>query len=60
MTHGNISFAFNYDQNGCILVVFDNMYTMESKDELVFIDFFLSSNTFCYLRLILDVICSRQ
>jgi hypothetical protein len=49
VTHGNISFAFNYDENGHILVVCDNMYTMESKHELVFVDFCPSSNTFCCL-----------
>ncbi len=37
---GNRSFAFNSDQNNCILVACDNMYTMESKDEFVFVDFF--------------------
>ncbi len=36
------------------------IYTMESKDELVFVDFFLSSNTFCHLRLISRVTCPRQ
>ncbi len=40
MTHGNLSFSLNYDKKNRILVVCDNMYTMESKDELVFVDFF--------------------
>ncbi len=31
--------CFNCDQNNCIVVACDNMYTMESKDELVFVDF---------------------
>jgi hypothetical protein len=31
----------NSDQNSCILVTCDNTYTMESKDELVFVDFFV-------------------
>jgi hypothetical protein len=38
--HGNTSFAFNSDQNNHILIRCDNMYTMESKDELLFVDFF--------------------
>jgi hypothetical protein len=29
----------NNDQNSCILVACDNTYTMESKDEVVFVDF---------------------
>ncbi len=37
---GNTSFAFNYDQNNYILVACDNTYTMESKHDLVFVDFF--------------------
>jgi hypothetical protein len=37
--HGNTSFAPNNDQNSCILIACDNTYTMESKDELVFVDF---------------------
>jgi hypothetical protein len=37
---GSTSFAFNNDQNNSILVACDNMYTMESKDELVIVDFF--------------------
>jgi hypothetical protein len=36
-----MSFVFNSDQNGHILVACDNTYTMESKDELVFVDFFV-------------------
>jgi hypothetical protein len=39
MTCGNTSFAFNCDQNSCILVACDNVYTMESMDEFVFVDF---------------------
>ncbi len=39
-TRGSTSFAFNCDKNNCILVAFDNMYIMESEDELVFVDFF--------------------
>jgi hypothetical protein len=40
-THGSTSFAFNSDQNNCILVACDNTYTMESKDELTIVDFFI-------------------
>jgi hypothetical protein len=40
MTCGNTSFAFNCDQNNCILIPCDNMYIMESKDEFVFVEFF--------------------
>jgi hypothetical protein len=47
-THGNTSFALNCDQNNCILVACDNMYTMESKDEIYLLTF-LSYNTFCHL-----------
>ncbi len=43
MTCGNTWFASNSDQNSCILVACDNMYTMESKDEVVFVDFFIHS-----------------
>ncbi len=32
--------CFNCDQNSFIVVACDNMYTIESKDELVFVDFF--------------------
>jgi hypothetical protein len=35
------SFALNSDQNSRILVACDNTYTMESKDELTFVDFFV-------------------
>jgi uncharacterized membrane protein YjgN (DUF898 family) len=38
-THGSTSFAFNCDQNNCILVTCDNMYTMESKDEMYLLTF---------------------
>jgi hypothetical protein len=41
MTRANTSFALNNDQNSHILVACDNTYTMESKDELVLIDFFI-------------------
>jgi hypothetical protein len=37
----NTSFAFKSDQNSCILITCDNTYIMESKDELVFVDFFV-------------------
>ncbi len=47
-THGNTSFALNCDQNNCILIACDNMYTMESKDEIYLLTF-LSYNTFCHL-----------
>jgi hypothetical protein len=40
MTDGSTSFALNCDQNSCTLVACDNMYRMESNDELVFVDFF--------------------
>jgi hypothetical protein len=50
-THGNTSFALNCDQNNYILVACDNMYTMESKDEMYLLTF-LSYNTLCHLRLI--------
>ncbi len=39
-TCGNTSFAFNNEQNSHILVACANTYTMESKDELVFVAFF--------------------
>ncbi len=32
--------CLNCDQNSCIVVTCDNTYTMESKDELVFVDLF--------------------
>ncbi len=48
MTCGNTSFAFNCDQNSCILIACDNMYTMESKDEMYLLIFF-SYNTLCHL-----------
>ncbi len=32
--------CFNCDKKSYIIVTCDNMYTMESKDELVFVDFF--------------------
>jgi hypothetical protein len=51
MTHGSTSFAFNCDQNSCILVACDHTYTMESEDEMYLLTF-LSYNTFCHLRLI--------
>jgi hypothetical protein len=38
---GNISFAFNSDQNNHILIACETINIMESKDELVFVDFFL-------------------
>jgi hypothetical protein len=41
MTRGNTSISLNSDQNSCILVTCDNMCIMESKDELVFVDFFV-------------------
>ncbi len=37
--------CLNYEQNSCIVVRCDNMFIMESRDELVFVDLFLSSNT---------------
>jgi hypothetical protein len=37
---GSTSFAFNSDQNSHILVACENTNIMESKDELVFVDFF--------------------
>jgi hypothetical protein len=37
---GSASICFNCDQNNCIIVACDNTYTMESKDELIFVDFF--------------------
>jgi hypothetical protein len=40
-THGNTSFAPNSDQNSCILVACDNTHVMESKDEVVFVNFFI-------------------
>jgi hypothetical protein len=52
--------CFNCDQNSCIIVACDNMYTMKSKDEFVFVDFFLSSNTPCCLQLMSHVTCPRQ
>jgi hypothetical protein len=42
-TYGNTPFALNNDQNNHILITCDNTYTMESKDELVFVDFFVHS-----------------
>jgi hypothetical protein len=39
MIRGNTSFAFNSEQNSCILITCD-MYTMEWTDELIFVDFF--------------------
>jgi hypothetical protein len=49
-TCDNTSIAFDYDQNNCILVTCDNTYTMESKDEFVFVDVFFHSIPFviCY------------
>jgi hypothetical protein len=41
--HGNTSFAFNSDQNSHILITSENTNTMESKDELLFVDFFFYS-----------------
>jgi len=40
-TCGNTSFTLNRDQNSRILIACDNTYTMESKDEFVFVDFFI-------------------
>ncbi len=40
MMCGSTSFAFNSEQNSCILIACDNMYTMESTYELIFVDFF--------------------
>jgi len=40
MTRDNTLFAFNCDQNSHILIICDNMYIMESKDDLVFVFFF--------------------
>jgi hypothetical protein len=37
---GSTLFAFNSDQNSHILITSENMNIMESKDELVFVDFF--------------------
>ncbi len=34
------SFAFNCDQNSCILVACDNTYTMELMGDFVFVDLF--------------------
>ncbi len=39
-TSGNTSFALNCDLNSCILFTCDNTYTMESKDDFVFVEFF--------------------
>ncbi len=41
-TLGSTSFALNIDQNNCILIACDKTYIMESKDELVFVDFFFN------------------
>jgi len=41
MTRGSTWFAFNRDQNSCILVACDNTYTMESKDEMYLLTFSL-------------------
>jgi hypothetical protein len=60
--------CFNCDQNNWIIVACDNMYTMESKDELVFVDFFFhplsfATNVSCDLSkatnetLLANVIC---
>ncbi len=32
--------CLNCDQNSCIVIARDNTYTMESKDKIVFIDYF--------------------
>ncbi len=32
--------CFNCDQNSCIVVACDNTYTMKSKNEHVYVDFF--------------------
>jgi hypothetical protein len=57
------------DQNSYIIVACDNMYTMESKDELVFVDFFFqyplsfTTNVTCNLSkatneiLVTNVVC---
>jgi hypothetical protein len=39
-TSDNTSFAFNYHQNSCILFACDNTYTMKSKDDFIFVEFF--------------------
>ncbi len=48
--------CINCDQNNCIIVACDNTYTMESKDELVFVTFSFihyllsfTTNVSCYL-----------
>jgi hypothetical protein len=56
-TRGNTSFAPNNDQNSCILIACDNTYTMESKDELIFVDFFVHPS--CCLQLISHVTCPK-
>ncbi len=50
-THGNTSFAFNCDQNSCILVACDNTYTMESNDEMYLLTFSFIQYP-CHLQLV--------
>jgi hypothetical protein len=51
-----------YDQNSCIIVACENMYTMESKDEFVFVDFFFDlynlfvTNVSCNLSKVINEI----
>ncbi len=39
-TSGSTSFAFNCDQNSRILFTCDNTYTVESKDDFIFVELF--------------------
>jgi hypothetical protein len=50
----NTSFVFNSDQNSYILVACDNMYTMESKDEFLFVDFFFHQHPLSFAT---NIVC---
>ncbi len=51
---------FNCDQNSCIVITCDNTYTMESKDELLFVDFLFHPITPYRLQLMSHAICPRR
>jgi hypothetical protein len=59
-TRDNTSIALNYDQNSCILVACDNMYTMELKDEFVFVNFFFHPNFLSFVTKLSHGICFRR
>jgi hypothetical protein len=60
MTHGSTWFAFNCDQNSCILVTCDNTYTMKSKDEMYLLTFSFIQYSLSFATSLSHATCLRR